>query len=357
MTRVCNFITFGQSNDLGVDAGSPPAGIPAASILFNLWTGGGIDYTEFGALDRMPSNGFGPELAAGLYIQDLGVYDVVAVTKVAKGATTIGDWKPGDPEALYDALLRKIQETVTWARVAYPGAAVHHILHTCLGESDAANPTPPTNWAENYGIIQSALEGELMQTLFPIITLTNINQASNASLAVVRAEQADAAYALVNMDDVALDTDDLHYTAPGQIIHGERVGVAAKQVIFMTINHSSTVRDVVANAVVDSIDAGAGAGNIAIRDGTTILAELTLDDPSFDDSASGYAALLGVPIATTGVADGTADNFLARDSDDNIKFFGSVTVTGGGGDLTLDSVAITIGADVTITGGGYTAPP
>lgn len=126
----------------------------------------------------------------------------------------------------------------------------------------------------------------------------------------------------------------------------------------MAITHVTALRNTLANAAVDALDAAATAGKLVIRDGTTVLATVVLDDPAFDAAAAGVAALAGVPLDEASVATGDADNFLATDGDDNLCWSGSVTATGGGGDLTLDTVTVSsIGQVVTITGLSYTAPP
>ena len=87
-----------------------------------------------------------------------------------------------------------------------------------------------------------------------------------------------------------------------------------------------------------------------------MLATITLADPAFGAASSGVAALASLPKSGTAVASGTADNFQLTDSDDNVIFSGSVTATGGGGDIEIDDTGITSGDTVTCSAGGYTAP-
>lgn len=125
----------------------------------------------------------------------------------------------------------------------------------------------------------------------------------------------------------------------------------------MAITHGTTTRTAVADTVVDRLDAGLAAGKLKIRASTTVLATITLADPAFGAAVNGVATLAGTPLDDAATATGTADNFQATDSDDNVVFSGTVTATGGGGDLTLDTTVISsIGQIVTITGGSYTAP-
>ena len=134
----------------------------------------------------------------------------------------------------------------------------------------------------------------------------------------------------------------------------------------MTLSLATTVRNSMCDALVDSLDLGSGAGKILIYSGTrpanpnasitgTLLATVTCADPAFGAASSG-AATLADPASVTAVATGTATHFRAVDSDDTPKFDGSVTATGGGGDLTLGTTSITSGLAVDITGGTVTVP-
>lgn len=127
-----------------------------------------------------------------------------------------------------------------------------------------------------------------------------------------------------------------------------------------------SIRSTMCDALVDSLDAGAGAGTIQIRSGTrpalptdtatgTLLATVTCIDPAFG-SASAGAATIADPVAVTAAATGTASWFRAFDSSPAVKFDGAVTATGGGGDMTLASTSITSGQPVDITGGTISVP-
>lgn len=129
---------------------------------------------------------------------------------------------------------------------------------------------------------------------------------------------------------------------------------------------TTAIRNAMCDIIVDSLDAGSGAGTIAIRSGTrpadpattatgTLLATVTCIDPAFGAASSG-AATIADPVAVTAVATATASWFRAFDSNGAACFDGSVTATGGGGDLTLASTAIASGMSVDITGGTITMP-
>ena len=134
----------------------------------------------------------------------------------------------------------------------------------------------------------------------------------------------------------------------------------------MTLSIATAYRTAMCDALVDGLDAGAGAGTIQIRSGTrpanpnttatgTLLATVTLADPAFGAASSGVATLTD-PASVTAAATGTASWFRALDSNSNAIFDGDVTATGGGGDLTLATTSITSGLTIDITGGSVTVP-
>lgn len=122
---------------------------------------------------------------------------------------------------------------------------------------------------------------------------------------------------------------------------------------------ANAVRSAMCDAMVDSLDAGSGAGKVKIYTTAkgTLLATLTLNDPAFGAASNGVATVDSDPaITATAVAGGNAAVGEFLDSDDNIKFEGTVTATGGGGDITIASVTIANGGTVTLTGGTITMP-
>lgn len=125
-----------------------------------------------------------------------------------------------------------------------------------------------------------------------------------------------------------------------------------------------------ADGVVDRTDTGTGTATGLLRIYTgaqpadadtaasgTLLVELTLANPAFGAAnTSGTAALLSTPRTATASATGTAGWFRVVNRDGTSVFDGSVTATGGGGDLTLDNVSIASGQTVNITALSYTQP-
>lgn len=126
-----------------------------------------------------------------------------------------------------------------------------------------------------------------------------------------------------------------------------------------------------ADAVVDRIDVGVGtaAGVLRIYSGAqpadadsapvgTLLVSIPLAAPPAYGAAAttGTAALLGTPRSASASAAGTAASFRVVNRDGATVFDGSVTATGGGGDLTLDNTSIASGQTVNINSLNYTHP-
>jgi len=118
----------------------------------------------------------------------------------------------------------------------------------------------------------------------------------------------------------------------------------------MAIVYTTAVKNARLNAVVAQIDAGAGAGVLQI--GTTsmasVLAEITLNDPS-GTSSGGVLTLSGFPKSDTSANNtGTAAAARIRDSN-GVDIVTGLSVGTSASDINLDSVSITSGQTVTIT--------
>lgn len=136
----------------------------------------------------------------------------------------------------------------------------------------------------------------------------------------------------------------------------------------MATRLATAARNAATNSVVALVDADVGAGSIQLRTGAqpasandpatgTLLATVTLADPSFGAAALGVATLDATPVlSTVGVAAGTAGWFRMLDNSGDTVLDGAVTVTGGGGELELNTTTISIGVTVEITAGTLTTP-
>lgn len=126
----------------------------------------------------------------------------------------------------------------------------------------------------------------------------------------------------------------------------------------MAIQLSTAVR----NARLDALETAIGTGavlkirsgaqpaNVGTADSGTVLATLTLPSDWMAAASGGVKALAGSWADASADATGTAAHFRIYASDGTTAHLqGSVTATGGGGDLTLDNVSIAAAQSVTIT--------
>lgn len=121
-----------------------------------------------------------------------------------------------------------------------------------------------------------------------------------------------------------------------------------------------------ADAVVDRIDAGAGAGTIKIYDGTiptnadtalgaqVLLATLTFSDPAFGAASNGVATASAITDDSS--ADATSTATWARIADSTGTTVMDVTVGTSGDDINFNTVSFVTGATVSITSLTYTQP-
>lgn len=135
----------------------------------------------------------------------------------------------------------------------------------------------------------------------------------------------------------------------------------------MVTRIATNVRNAMADAAVDLIDAGPGAGTVQIRTGAqpatagttatgTLLGTLTLSDPAFGAASNGVATAGAVTGDSSADASGTAGWFRVLDSTGATVMDGAISVSGGGGDMILDTVAIVAGGTINITSWTVTQP-
>ena len=111
------------------------------------------------------------------------------------------------------------------------------------------------------------------------------------------------------------------------------------------------------DAVVDLVDAGAGAGTITIMESdNTVLGTLTCSDPAFGASALGIATADTITKDDAADASGTAAKFKVEDSDGNTIYSGSVGLTGAGEACELNTLNIVAGVDIELTALTLTLP-
>lgn len=120
------------------------------------------------------------------------------------------------------------------------------------------------------------------------------------------------------------------------------------------------------NAALDSIETAIGVSptleirsgtvpaNCAAADSGTVLATMSLPSDWLAAASSGVKSLSGTWQDLSADATGTAGHFRIKASA-TCHIQGTVTITGGGGDMTLDNTSIATGQQITITAFSITA--
>lgn len=133
----------------------------------------------------------------------------------------------------------------------------------------------------------------------------------------------------------------------------------------MTIQFSTTVRNAMLDAIETSMGvsaklqlySGAQPANCAAAATGTKLVEYALASDWAAAAAAGSKALSSLPLSSTALAAGTAGYYRFVDSaGTTCHEQGSVTLSAGGGDMTVDNTTFTLGQTVQVTGFSKTAP-
>jgi hypothetical protein len=102
------------------------------------------------------------------------------------------------------------------------------------------------------------------------------------------------------------------------------------------------------------IRSGAPPANCGTADSGTLLCEITLPSDWLGAATAGVVALIGTWTGTA-VAAGTAGHFRIKDSAGSVTGAqGTITATGGGGDMTVNNVSIASTQEVTVSSFSYT---
>lgn len=126
----------------------------------------------------------------------------------------------------------------------------------------------------------------------------------------------------------------------------------------MTLQYSTSVRNAKLDAIETTIGttpimrirSGAPPANCGTADSGTVLATLTLPSDWMAAASSGSKAKSGTWQDTSADNTGTAAHWRIYDSaGTTCHMQGTVTATGGGGDMTVDSTSFTAGQSFTVT--------
>lgn len=124
----------------------------------------------------------------------------------------------------------------------------------------------------------------------------------------------------------------------------------------MAVTHPVAIRSGIADYVVDQIDLNTPPGKLIMQTiGGTTVATLTFSNPAFGAAASGVATAAAITADSSAVG-GTVAKAELRQGGGTPVVLCSVTATGGGGDITLNSIIISAGQTVSISSLTYTAP-
>lgn len=135
----------------------------------------------------------------------------------------------------------------------------------------------------------------------------------------------------------------------------------------MALTLPVAARNAAADAIATLINAGPSFGTLELRTTPrpapdaaatgTLLGTFTLADPAFTAAVSGVSTLDTSPVLTaTGVGAGAAAWFRLLDSTGASVLDGSVTASGGGGDLIVNTTTVSVGLALEITAGTITMP-
>lgn len=117
---------------------------------------------------------------------------------------------------------------------------------------------------------------------------------------------------------------------------------------------STAARNAACNAVVDLIDAGAGAGVLVFRtSGDVEVATLTFSDPAFGNASTGVATASAIT-SDTSATGGTTTKATFEDSTAAIVL--TATVGTSGSDINLSSTTIGAGDTVSVSSLTVTQP-
>lgn len=126
----------------------------------------------------------------------------------------------------------------------------------------------------------------------------------------------------------------------------------------MAVTLTTAARNAACDAIVDLIDGGSGDANgdlVIMTSGDVEVATLACNATAFGDAASGIATAATIS-SDTSATGGTAALFKFQDKSNAEVFRGTVTATGGGGDIELSSVSVGVGETVSITSFTVTMP-
>ena len=125
----------------------------------------------------------------------------------------------------------------------------------------------------------------------------------------------------------------------------------------MAVTLENATKSAACNAIVDLIDAGAGAGTLVmyLANGSTEVATLTFSDPAFGNASNGVATASAITSDTSATGNAAAAT-IAKFVDSNATVVLSCSIGIGSGDIQLSNNVIASGETVAITALTVTVP-
>jgi hypothetical protein len=122
----------------------------------------------------------------------------------------------------------------------------------------------------------------------------------------------------------------------------------------MAVVHDTQTKSLIVDTVCNTLDGGATIELLTAAN--VVLTTIALDNDAFAAAVTGEAVANGFPKTGTIAVAGTLTKFQIKDSTAVARIFGTITATGGGGDIELTSVAYVISEIVTLNSLTYRVP-
>jgi hypothetical protein len=125
----------------------------------------------------------------------------------------------------------------------------------------------------------------------------------------------------------------------------------------MALTHSSAVRTGLADYVANAVNNGSTnpSGRLVfLTSANATVASLNFSNPAFGGGANGVVSANAIQDDTNAVG-GTVTKFEIRDRNATVILSGTVTATGGGGDIELSSTTVGAGDTISVSSLTYEA--
>ncbi|HEX7240997.1 MAG TPA: sialate O-acetylesterase, partial [Longimicrobiaceae bacterium] len=213
------FLLVGQSNMAGM---GPLAGYTAPELGGRAWVLQGGAWKP-AAEPLGEGGGVGPGVAFARRLLELDPGRTVGLVPCARGGSTLRQWQPRDPAALYRSCL-------ALARAAQPKGRIAGVL-VLQGESEGLGEGRADRWEQMFGNVAASFRFDLRRLDLPVIVgqigdVPRGREATAAAWATVQREQEEAAASLPNaalVRTAGLPTQDgIHFTTPAYLEVGRR---------------------------------------------------------------------------------------------------------------------------------------